>query len=83
MSGTSKGALKRWAFRDGIHKIMAQGGRERIEAGLAVLAQKAEEGDQKALEFFADRIDGKPAQAVELSGNVGVTVTMSNDESEL
>jgi len=71
------------SIRGIIRKVMNNGGRERLERGIIALSEKAEEGDKPAIEFFRDSIDGKPAMAVEVSGNVGLTVTLSQDDADL
>lgn len=56
-------------FGDELKKAMAQGGREQLRTGIEKLLKVAEGGDQPALTFFADRLDGKPAQGVTLGGD--------------
>ena len=41
----------------------------RIRKAIEAQINKASEGDLNSLQFLADRIDGKPAQAVTLSGD--------------
>lgn len=59
---------KRW--QAAILKALARLSRENADAGLermaTLLVRKAFNGDEWAINHIADRIDGKPAQAIEL-----------------
>ena len=65
------------AIRQLLISELENGGRDRVRAAIRMQIQKAEEGDLKALEFLADRIDGKPGQSVEVTGADGGPVAMS------
>lgn len=43
-----------------------------------ILAKQAAEGDMAAIREIGDRLDGKPAQAIEASGNVSITLSASD-----
>jgi hypothetical protein len=56
-----------------IERINVQEDGKRLRAGLEKLMDKVADGDQKALEFVTDRIDGKARQAIDL-GNADNTL---------
>ena len=51
---------------------------------IARLAKKAIamalKGDMRAMEFVADRLDGKPVQAIEVSGQVAIRYVVKESE---
>lgn len=51
-----------------LERILVQEDSKRLRQGLEVLMDKVAEGDQRALEFVTDRLDGKPKQAIDLGG---------------
>lgn len=67
----NQNASKQW--KKSIEKALARLGNSDIDAGLAIIADKvvksAAEGDKDAWKDIADRLDGKPAQSVTLSGD--------------
>ena len=63
--GNQNAVKENRVFGEELRKVMAQGGRDRVRLGIERLLGVAEGGDQKALEFFADRLDGKPKQAID------------------
>lgn len=76
MAGAPKGntnAVKGNEWHLAIKRALARRGEGDYRKGLDKLAEKvvdaAEEGDSKAWQDIADRFDGKPKQAVELSEN--------------
>jgi hypothetical protein len=71
MSGTTAGAKSRHLFANELRKALVQDDYRKLRMGIQALIDKASEGEIKALEFIADRVDGKAMQAVELTGNEG------------
>ena len=60
------------AFTELLRKLLAakrEDGRTRMEAIVEQLMAKAEAGEIDAIKYLCDRLDGKPRQAVELSGD--------------
>lgn len=52
-----------------IERALVQEDDRRLREGVEALLDKVAEGERWALEFVADRLDGKPKQAVELSSD--------------
>lgn len=52
-------------FTDMLRVALLSGGRRRLRIIAEKLADKAEQGDIQAIREIADRLDGKPAQAIE------------------
>jgi hypothetical protein len=52
-------------FTDMLRVALLSGGRRRLRIIADKLAEKAEQGDIQAIREIADRLDGKPAQAIE------------------
>lgn len=65
----NKNAAKGKLIENLLRKVCVQEDNKRIAQGLGVILDKAAEGDQRAVEFVRDTLDGKPAQAVALSGD--------------
>jgi len=73
------------SIRDAIRYEVARIGRElpgdevALKKGLRAIAapiiEKAKDGDMTAFKEIADRMDGKPAQSVDLSGEVGIPLS--------
>ncbi len=72
---TSRGQQRDKPFRDALRLEIAaaQGKRHGLRHLAAKLIRKAEFGDVQAIKEIADRLDGKPAQAVEMSGSLAVS----------
>jgi hypothetical protein len=51
-----------------IERINTQEDSKRLRAGLEKLLDKVSDGDQRALEFVTERLDGKARQAVDIGG---------------
>lgn len=73
-SGTNKGKDKPWAdalrivvFRDD------EAGKRRLMKLAEACAAAAESGDMQAMKEIGDRLDGKPAQALEMSGSIALS----------
>lgn len=74
-------------WRDAIRRALAKTGREQdpdgdgpaFERGLNVVAEKfikaAAKGEAWALKDLGDRMDGKPAQAIDLNGELSIPVS--------
>jgi hypothetical protein len=52
-------------FTDALRVALLSGGGRRLRVIADKLAEKAEQGDLQAIQQIADRLDGKPAQAIE------------------
>lgn len=73
-SGNPKGRPKNTktfteVLRQEADELLKDQGITKYEALAKVLFSKAGKGDLKAIDMIMDRIDGKPRQAVELSGD--------------
>jgi len=76
----NQNAAKARLWRDAIHRALAKAGREKdpdgeglpVERGLKLVAEKfinsCIAGEAWALKDLGDRLDGRPAQAVSLTG---------------
>ena len=51
-----------------IERINLQEDSRRLRQGLEALMDKVADGDQRALEFVTDRLDGKARQAIDVGG---------------
>lgn len=73
-SGNPGGRPKKKAFRDSLVKLLDAAGDD--SAKLTELAQalfdKAKAGDVSAIKEVRDTLDGKPAQAIDLAGDLTV-----------
>ena len=65
-------AAKGTLWRDALRMELAKD-KKRIRRLIAALLDKGETGDVTALKEIADRLDGKPTQALEHSGAIQVT----------
>lgn len=54
-----------------IERINLQEDNKRLRQGLEALMDKVADGDQRALEFVTERLDGKPRQALDVGGQEG------------
>lgn len=59
-------------FADALRMEIAAAGddHKKLRAIAKVALEKAEAGDMQAIQFIADRTDGKPAQAVDIDATV-------------
>lgn len=64
--GNTNGAKKNLIVTDTLRIVVTQD-RVKLRKGLEKLLDAASEGDMGAMTFIADRLDGKPKQAVEMS----------------
>lgn len=60
-----------------IERICIQEDHKRLRAGLEILMDKVADGDQRALEFVTDRLDGKAKQAVTVAGDADNPLSIS------
>lgn len=67
------------SFKKALERVLEEnGGRYRpaLERIARQAVKKAISGDVRAMEFVADRLDGKPVQAIEHSGSVGLNIIL-------
>lgn len=73
-SGTNKGKDKPWS--DALRLVVFRDddeGKRRLLKIAEACAKAAEAGDMQAVKEIGDRLDGKPAQAVEMSGSLAIS----------
>lgn len=70
-AGNTNSSRDNRLWRNTIMRAIAQGDPERLRKIAEALLNKAAEGDVSALRELGDRLDGKPTQAVEVSGPEG------------
>ena len=73
----NQNAKKGKVIEDILRKICVQEDYARIRTGLNAVLESAAGGDMKAIEFVRDTFDGKPAQAVQLSGDEDAPVAFT------
>jgi hypothetical protein len=61
-------------------KEAAEGGHTKLRAVADALVEKAMAGDVQAIKEIADRLDGKPAQSLEMSGSLALSHEEALDE---
>lgn len=74
MAGAPKGnsnASKGKAFKDALRKALKADGIDRLPLIANTLVEKAIEGEQWAVQEIANRLDGRPAQEVAVTGEDG------------
>lgn len=71
-SNASKGRL----VEQMIKRALMRDDYKRLHQGVERLLDQVADGERWALEFVTDRLDGKPKQAVELSGDVDSPLVM-------
>jgi hypothetical protein len=64
----NKAAAKGRMVEKLLERILLQEDSRRLRLGLEALMDKVADGDQRALEFVTDRLDGKARQAIDLGG---------------
>lgn len=71
-SGNPRGRAAEKPFADALRMEIKAGGddHQKLRAIARKLLEKAEEGDMQAINCLADRLDGKPRQSVEMTGDV-------------
>ena len=65
----NKNAVKNRPWAEVINRALIQGDGQRLRTIAEKLLSLAENGDIQALKEVGDRLDGKPAQQVQLSGD--------------
>jgi hypothetical protein len=83
-SGTNKGKEK--AFADAVRVAVnrdGDGGRKKLTLLADKLVECALAGEGWAMQQVADRLDGKPAQAIEHSGNIDLRRASEVSDDEL
>lgn len=88
-SGNPNGRPKSKPFRDALNRVIQESGDddEALNVIARALYNKAKEGDVAALREFADRFDGKVAQAIGGDDELGpikniLEVSWKSDDSE-
>lgn len=74
MAGAPKGnqnAAKGRMFKDALRKALKEDGVDRLPLIAQTLVEKAIDGEQWAVQEVANRLDGKPAQEVAVTGEDG------------
>lgn len=71
-SGNPEGKRTNKPFWSAIDKAIAQDDGERLRRAAEHLLDAAAEGKPWALKEIADRLDGRPANSVEMSGSIGI-----------
>jgi hypothetical protein len=66
----NRNATKNKEWFDALRKQCVQ--RKTLDKVAAIVCEKAEAGEPWAVQEIANRFDGKPAQALEHSGSVGI-----------
>jgi Family of unknown function (DUF5681) len=83
-SGNPTGRPKNYALSEVLaalgEEIEAKSGKTIAQLGCEALLQKVLRGDVQAFREFADRIEGKPRQKVELSGPEGGAIPIGTTE---
>lgn len=79
-SGTNKGKDKPFADALRMEIAEAEDNPRSLRKIARKLLDKAVEGDVPAMKEIADRLDGKPAQAVEMSGGLSISHEEALDE---
>lgn len=85
-SGNPKGTQREKRFLNALERAIAQDDSKRLRDAAEKLLDFAAAGEAWAVKELADRLDGKPAQAVEHSGEVSVNnfavpLTAPNEEA--
>lgn len=70
-SGTNRGKDKPWS--EALRLVMYRDDRKALLELAEVCKASALSGDLMAMKEIGDRLDGKPAQAVEMSGSLGIS----------
>lgn len=65
----NKNAHKGRMWHDALRKAITQDDGKRLRKAAEILLDKAAEGEGWAIREIADRLDGKPFQSVELTGD--------------
>jgi len=75
--GNTNGKKENRIWGDAIKRVVAQGNSQKLRDLAEKLVSLAEAGDVAALKELGDRLDGKPAQQVQLSGDAETPLIVS------
>lgn len=80
-SGNPRGGSAQKPFADALRMEIAAAGKEhkKLRQIAKALLNEAANGNLKAIKEVADRLDGRPAQAVEMAGRDGGPVEIISD----
>lgn len=76
-SGNPEGSKERAAFIRCLNRAIAQDDGKRLRGAVEKLLDLADQGEQWAVQMLADRLDGRPAQAVAVTGADGGPFVMT------
>jgi hypothetical protein len=76
-SGNPEGSKDRAAFLRVLNRAIAQDDGKRLRDAVEKLLDLASGGEQWAVQMLADRLDGKPAQAVTIGNEAGETFSVT------
>jgi hypothetical protein len=79
--GNTKSSKDNRLWRNTIQRAIAQGDPERLRKIAEALLEKAAEGDMAAIKELGDRLDGKTAQQIIMTGEDGGPVKTSIEVS--
>ncbi len=74
-SGNPAGGQKTKRFYNALDRAIVQDDGKKLRAAAEKLLDLAEAGEAFALQMLADRLDGKPAQEIQHSGDLIVNLT--------
>ena len=77
-SGNPAGTQKNKRFYAALDRAIAQDDSKRLRDAAEKLLDLAATGEPWATQMLADRLDGKPTQAIEHSGDMIVQITQSD-----
>ena len=72
-------ATKNRPWREAINRALAQHDGQKLRTIAEKLIAQAEAGDIQAIKELADRLDGKPAQQVQLSGDADAPLVITHE----
>ena len=75
--GNTNGKKENRIWGEAIKRVVAQGNSQKLRDLAEKLVSLAEAGDVAALKELGDRLDGKPAQQVQLSGDAETPLIVS------
>lgn len=76
--GNQNSTLERRAFANAVRRAVVQQDGKALREIVDSLIVKATEGDVQAIKEVADRLDGKPKQQTELSGDLNITHSLAH-----
>ena len=75
--GNTNGAKQNRIWGDAVRRVVAQNDSQKLRDLAEKLVSLAEAGDVAALKELGDRLDGKPAQQVQISGDSDAPLVVS------